>query len=110
MPIVTFTYFLENDPTRYFGKYVTPDYPQNEGIDRWILGDVVKTIHLFQDLTLQPKIHPTDVVLGILNYTESNDWTTYREVTAFDMYIEQYFSQRQGKMRSKRWINGIRIG
>jgi len=88
---------------------VTPALPpSNHGLDTWILGDVVKTLHLFQEITLSPLIDPKDVVVGILDYTECNEWTSYREVKAFDMYIEKYVSQ--GKIRTHRWINGIRLG
>jgi hypothetical protein len=45
-----------------------------------------------------------DVDIGILSYTQDNAWTTYREVHAFDTYVEV---SESGKVR--RWTKGDRL-
>ena len=107
MPIVTFTYFVQSCPTRFFGKYVSSfDIPIDIGIDAHLRKELIHT------LNLESWIYGTglyydvdDVDIGVLSYTEDNAWTTYREVHAFDTYIEV----KSNGNGCRRWTQGNRL-
>jgi hypothetical protein len=107
MPIITFTYFVKTDPTRHFGKFVSPeDLPHDIGLDATIREHLVRTLNIenkVYDIWGLP-YSEDDVDVGIVAYTQDNAWTTYREVNAFDTYIEVCES---GKTR--RWTKGDRL-
>jgi len=107
MPIITFTYFVRTNPTRHFGKYVSNrDLPIGFGIDEVVRYALIQTLNIEQKVySMEGESYSKDDVdVGILSYTEDNAWTTYREVCAFDMYIEV---RENGKTR--RWVNGERL-
>jgi hypothetical protein len=107
MPIITFTYFVRTNPTRQFGKYVSNvDLPDFVGLDVVIRSALIRTLNIERQVyyTNEEPFADDDVDLGILSYTQDNAWTTYREVHAFDMYIEVRDS---GKTR--RWTKGDRL-
>jgi len=105
MPIIAFTYFVRSNPTRYFGKYVSNvELPNSVGLDAVIRSALIRTLNIERDVYgIEVRPYTEDEVdIGILSYTEDNAWTTYREVHAFDTYIEV-----SGKTR--RWTMGDRL-
>jgi hypothetical protein len=106
MPIITFTYFVHQNPIRFFGKYVSNlDFPDSVGVDEPIRKELVKTLNRESSIYgIGTKYTEDDVDIGVLSYSEDNAWTTYREVGAFDTYIE-VISER----RVRRWTNGDRL-
>jgi hypothetical protein len=106
MPIITFTYFVRRCPTRFFGKYVSNiDLPASLGIDVPVRKELVKTLNLENRVyAIESTYTEDDVDIGVLSYTDDNAWTTYREVHAFDTYIEV---KPNGKTR--RWTMGDRL-
>jgi hypothetical protein len=107
MPIIAFTYFVRSNPKRYFGKYVSNlEIPFCVGIDTFVRSALIRTLNIEKDVysVSGEKYTEDDVDIGILSYTEDNAWTTYREVHAFETYIEVLES---GKTR--RWTMGDRL-
>jgi hypothetical protein len=80
MPIVVFTYFCEGSSDRKFGKYVVSDISAKVGIDVTIKKALKKWFGIRK------------CTLGIVSFTQDNAWTTYREVHAFDVYIEKHIN------------------
>jgi len=107
MPIVTFTYFVKSCHIRYFGKFVSSfDIPIDIGIDAYLRKELIDTLNLESRIYgIGISYDEDDVDIGVLSYTEDNAWTTYREVHAFDTYIEV---KPDGKSR-RRWTNGDRL-
>jgi hypothetical protein len=109
MPIIVFTYFVRSNPTRLFGKYVSNgDIPCFTGIDEVIRTALIRTLNIERDVygieCDSFAFAEDDVDIGIISYTDDNAWTTYREVHAFDTYIEV---RKNGKTR--RWTKGDRL-
>lgn len=101
MPIITFIYYFPNDSSRYFGKFVSNrDLPEYTGIDAVVRNELVRFLNILEGEPYKEY----DVDVGILSYTQDNAWTTYREVSAFDAYIEV---RENGKYR--RWSKGDRL-
>lgn len=107
MPIITFIYFVRTNPARHFGKFVIDeDMPYDTGLDAIVRAHLIRTLNIEKrvyDIEGEP-YEEDDVDIGILSYTQDNAWTTYREVNAFDMYIEVKLN---GKTR--RWTKGDRL-
>lgn len=108
MPIITFLYYLPDSAFPHFGKFVSnPDLPECTGIDTVVRKELVRLLKIenkVHNLRRGTYLSSNDVHVGILSYTQDNAWTTYREVSAFDVYIE---IRENGKYR--RWINRERL-
>ena len=101
MPIITFLYYLPNNASPHFGKFVSnPELSEYTGIDAVVRKELVRLLNILEGEPYQED----DVHVGILSYTQDNAWTTYREVSAFDAYIEV---RENGKYR--RWSKGDRL-
>jgi hypothetical protein len=105
MPIITFLYYLPNNTSPHFGKFVSnPDLPEYTGIDSVVRKELVRLLNIENKVYSVEPYQEDDVHVGILSYTQDNAWTTYREVSAFDAYIE---IRENGKYR--RWTKGERL-
>jgi homoserine acetyltransferase len=108
MPTIVFIYRINNDPQRYYGKYIT-DYisDDHEGLDTEIQPIVLQFLNVYRTQTKSPEFQSYEVSVGIVSFSFSKDsymnYTTRKEVECFDFYYIS-FSNRENDIIEECWI------
>lgn len=104
MTFITFIYRIGNNPTPYFGKYVT-DYVSDDhnGLDVEVKYILVDGLNQYREKRGFPKMDIRAVKIGILSFSRDEYipvYSTKKEIQCFDFYAEAYDCAR------KIYVNG----
>lgn len=104
MTFITFIYKIGNNPTAYFGKYVT-DYVSDDhnGLDTEVKYDLLDGLNQYRKQKGYPKLDWHSIKIGVLGFAEGRYIPTHSsrpEFKCFDIYIDAYDSYK------KIYVNG----